>query len=636
MTVVVELHRLKDIRERGAEEESFGGLPVGAIYVQCQRSIQRCREILETAMGEDKFRFRGIDMVVDAVVIEEAGSNSSETSHGTQRKGAICHLPVTAAATMYEVVGECSGAMATFLAETGSEWLPGVRFHDPIFRRSEVGPSIPVSLPPPPVASRPVAAAPASEDGNRLSSAPSFRFAELFAGIGGFRIALQELGGTCVLASEIDPFAVDTYTENFGTGDGSVAAMIGDICEYSVAQLPDFDILTGGFPCQPFSTRGKQPGLLDQERGGMYRELERLLKGKQPRAFIFENVVGLVLMEGGTRRRTRATNPTSSRKENAREETEECGISGAVGSSTTATGATKTTTHFVAGHTMARMVDCFRGCGYDVSWRVVNARHWLPQYRERVYIVGRRRKTMDTNGGSGVAALPSRVTVSTSVASSDPELAEESGGSVDWFDWRRVGPPQAEADARARSTVRDIMEASDERSTSELGITEGNAWKDCALTASQWNVVLKQCSDDQAAVTLTAASHDQAALETNAAAEAIARRQRVIDPDSKAPTLPSGYRNVGNITTKYIFEERDGTARKRPRFFSPRECARLMGFPDSFRIPADAASASDALSAAERRRRGNVGGGRWYKQIGNAVCPPVVKAIGAELLRVCY
>ena len=186
MTVVVELHRLKDLRQRGAEEESFGGLPVGAIYVQCQHQIQRCREILETAMGEDKFRFRGIDMVVDAVVIEEAESNSSEkASHGTQRKGAICHLPVTAAATMYAVVGECSGAMPTFLAETGSEWLPGVRFYDPIFRRSEVGQSIPVSLPPPPAASRPVAAALASEDGNRLSPAPaSFRFAELFAGIG--------------------------------------------------------------------------------------------------------------------------------------------------------------------------------------------------------------------------------------------------------------------------------------------------------------------------------------------------------------------------------------------------------------------------------------------------------------------
>merc|ERR1712232_711120 len=119
-----------------------------------------------------------------------------------------------------------------------------------------------------------------------------FRFIELFAGIGGFRIGLEEIGGQCVFASEIDAHARKTYLENFGE------LPAGDIHQIDAADVPEFDILTAGFPCQPFSIAGEQEGTGDA-KGVLFLEVTRLLYERRPAGFILENVPQVKELDGG-------------------------------------------------------------------------------------------------------------------------------------------------------------------------------------------------------------------------------------------------------------------------------------------------------------------------------------------------
>lgn len=112
---------------------------------------------------------------------------------------------------------------------------------------------------------------------------PSFSFVDLFAGIGGIRIPFQELGGKCVFTSEWDKFAQKTYRVNFGEDPQ------GDITKIDAKDIPDFDVLLGGFPCQPFSQAGLKKGFSDT-RGTLFFEIERILAEKRPKAFLLENV----------------------------------------------------------------------------------------------------------------------------------------------------------------------------------------------------------------------------------------------------------------------------------------------------------------------------------------------------------
>ena len=121
---------------------------------------------------------------------------------------------------------------------------------------------------------------------------PPFTFIELFAGIGGFRLGLEALGGRCLFASEIDPDAVAVYRANFPR-----AAVVGDITAVPDAQIPAHDVLTAGFPCQPFSSLGEQPGL-DDEKGTLFRQIVRVLELRRPAAFLLENVPGLLKVDG--------------------------------------------------------------------------------------------------------------------------------------------------------------------------------------------------------------------------------------------------------------------------------------------------------------------------------------------------
>lgn len=119
-----------------------------------------------------------------------------------------------------------------------------------------------------------------------------FTFIDLFAGIGGFRIAFENLGGKCVFSSEWDKYAQITYKENFGE------LPKGDITKIKSNEIPQHDILCAGFPCQAFSIAGKKGGF-DDTRGTLFFEVARIIKDKQPKAFFLENVKGLKMHNRG-------------------------------------------------------------------------------------------------------------------------------------------------------------------------------------------------------------------------------------------------------------------------------------------------------------------------------------------------
>lgn len=165
-----------------------------------------------------------------------------------------------------------------------------------------------------------------------------FTFIDLFCGIGGFRIAMQNLGGQCVFSSDIDKYAQISYKENFGEMPA------GDITKISEKNIPNHDILTAGFPCQAFSIAGRRAGFKDT-RGTLFFDVARIIKEKKPKAFFLENVKGLV--------------------------------------------------NHRSGETLKTILKVLReDLGYHVpDPKVINAKNFgVPQNRERIYIVGFRSK----------------------------------------------------------------------------------------------------------------------------------------------------------------------------------------------------------------------------------------------------
>lgn len=168
---------------------------------------------------------------------------------------------------------------------------------------------------------------------------PKFTFIDLFAGIGGFRIAMQELGGKCVYSSEFDAQAQRSYFANYGE------MPFGDITkEITKSYIPEhFDILCGGFPCQAFSLAGRRLGFKDETRGTLFFEIEAILRKHQPRAFFLENVKGLAIHDKG--------------------------------------------------RTLKTILEHLDDAGYDVvPPQILNAMDYgVPQHRERIYIIGFRK-----------------------------------------------------------------------------------------------------------------------------------------------------------------------------------------------------------------------------------------------------
>lgn len=174
-----------------------------------------------------------------------------------------------------------------------------------------------------------------------------FTFIDLFAGIGGFRLAFEALGGECVFSSEWDKHAAATYCANFGE------TPFGDITlDETQALIPDHDLLCAGFPCQPFSlagvskhtSLGREHGFAHPTQGTLFFEVAQVIRDHRPSMFLLENVKNLVGHDSGRTFRV----------------------------------------------IMETLVD---ELGYDVSWQVVDAAALVPQHRERVYLVGFREPT---------------------------------------------------------------------------------------------------------------------------------------------------------------------------------------------------------------------------------------------------
>jgi len=127
----------------------------------------------------------------------------------------------------------------------------------------------------------------------RHSKWDNFKFIDLFAGIGGIRLGFEHVGGRCVFSSEWDERAAKTYHANFGEYPA------GDITKIPSDDIPDFDVLLGGFPCQPFSIIGDKLGFNHETQGTLFFEIERILRDKHPKAFMLENVKNLTAHDNG-------------------------------------------------------------------------------------------------------------------------------------------------------------------------------------------------------------------------------------------------------------------------------------------------------------------------------------------------
>ena len=181
-----------------------------------------------------------------------------------------------------------------------------------------------------------------------------FRFVDLFAGIGGMRRPFEDIGGRCVFTSEWDRFCKETYTANFPEPADSDHAFVGDIRPYAARpeSMPTHDVLLAGFPCQPFSIAGvskknalgRPHGFLCDTQGTLFYDLSRIIEHRRPPAFLLENVKNLQRHDGG---RTFAT-----------------------------------IMHILESE-----------LGYSVSTRVVDSSPWVPQRRERIFMVGFRERT---------------------------------------------------------------------------------------------------------------------------------------------------------------------------------------------------------------------------------------------------
>lgn len=328
---------------------------------------------------------------------------------------------------------------------------------------------------------------------------PKFTFIDLFAGIGGFRIAMQNLGGKCVYSSEFDAQAQKTYLANFGE------VPFGDITKESTKRyIPkDFDILCGGFPCQAFSLAGKRLGFKDETRGTLFFEIEDILRKYQPKAFFLENVKGLVIHNKGC--------------------------------------------------TLKTILKHLEDAGYDVvPPQVLNAMDYgVPQHRERIYIIGFR-KDLHIN------------------------LSE--------FQY-----PKPMTTGNMRPKFRDVMEKE------EVSVKY-------YLSTAYMDTLIRHKARHEAA----GHGFGYKIIDIDGVANAIVvggmGRECNLLIDKRLTNFTPVTRIKGEVN-------KDGV-----RKMTPREWARLQGFPDDFKIVVADASA--------------------YKQFGNSVAIPAIQATAKEELKV--
>lgn len=329
-----------------------------------------------------------------------------------------------------------------------------------------------------------------------------FRFIDLFAGIGGLRMAFESAGGECVFTSEWDSYAQRTYMANFHDDH----RLDGDITKVNAKDIPDHDVLVAGFPCQPFSIAGvskknalgRKHGFADETQGTLFFDVARIIEEKRPEAFLLENVKNLMSHDKGH------------------------------------------TFEVIKGRLKDEL-------GYHIHVRIIDGQHFVPQHRERIVIVGFR----DPQPFSWDAlALPEKGIRKLG------SILHRLDGLEPFIEWdgrryfdhenKRVNPKYTLSDKLWRF-LKDYRKKHE---------AKGNGFG-----------------------------------------------YGLVNEDDVARTLSARYYKDGS---EILVEQKSGN----PRRLTPRECARLMGFPDDFRIPV-----SDT---------------RAYKQFGNSVVMPVF----AEVARI--
>lgn len=363
-------------------------------------------------------------------------------------------------------------------------------------------------------------------DVSRNSGAtPAFTFMELFSGIGGFGVALEALGGQCLFASEINKNCNQVYMNNMAhpPKDG----VHGDIYKVPDDAFPaegQCDLLVAGFPCQPFSRLGAQPGFEDGDRGMLYTQIVRALKVSCPKAFLLENVQGLADM----------------------------------------------------GDSLKEILVSLNEVGYDVTTEVVSSRGLTVQSRKRLFFVGILRADTVASAGESAKKRPqfSFPYVSDLALRARDVIEYDCNTAVDEFDQYRLSAAQME----------------------QL-LSRSKRWKPAKLA---W-------------------------------------------PDTTLDVLDGHY---GVTVSKGNSQLVPGAAPSNPRVFTPKECARVMGFPSWFEIPKTTAREDDETRTvhandttrndnyetdqdivAERSHRK-----RLYLMFGNAVCPPVIAVLAGAVL----
>ena len=322
---------------------------------------------------------------------------------------------------------------------------------------------------------------------------PKFTFIDLFAGIGGFRIAMQNLGGECVFSSEWDEQAQRTYYANYGE------VPFGDITkETTKSFIPEgFDVLCAGFPCQAFSLAGKRLGFAET-RGTLFFDVAEILRRRQPKAIFLENVKGLAIHDGGK--------------------------------------------------TLKVILNTLDEVGYVVpDPKIINAMYFgVPQHRERIYIVGFRKDL--------------------GITKEDFSYPEQKDVTKHWIDVRESDPVPAKYYL----------------STQYLTTLENHKARHAAKGHGFGYEIIP---DDGIANAIVVGGMGR-------------ERNLVVDKRQKNLTPTTNIKGV--VNTEGI------------RRMTPREWARLQGFPDNFRIAVADASA--------------------YKQFGNSVAVPAIQATAAKLL----
>ena len=331
----------------------------------------------------------------------------------------------------------------------------------------------------------------------------TFTFIDLFAGIGGMRIAFERAGGHCVYSNEWDKYCQQTYFANFGEQPE------GDITKVDAKDIPDHDILVAGFPCQPFSiagvskknSMGRATGFEDKTQGTLFFDVARIIKEKRPKAFMLENVKNLKSHDKG--------------------------------------------------NTFRIIRETLEELDYEVFHEVLDGRSFVPQHRERIVIVGFDRKRYDP-----------LIDVSKEVKEEgNPFRNAKIRDMIDFkFDLTPLEP---------KPVMKDIL-IQDEVLHKEFG-------EKYTLSDKLWTYLQDYAAKHKAA--------------GNGFGYGIAPK------DGISRTLSARYYKDGSE----ILIEQPG---KNPRRLTPRECARLQGFPDDFKIPV-----SDT---------------RAYKQFGNSVVVPLM------------